>query len=603
MLKKVFFCTSIFFLSVGATKSFSQIGGGGFPASFYSKETILQSNILKISDATFEEYISGKRETKNSGAYEVGWSIPANRDLLNDGAWTTLADGSKIFKASISVPNAKALALYYQDFYLPKGVKLFLYNNNKKQILGAFDNTTTDSRIFSNQPIIGDLVHLELNVSNDVDIADIALKLNFIGAYFKGVENESVMYAEDVPLLNDPPIGATASCHVNAMCPQGNAQEEARKATLRIVITGGPGTSMGYCSGTLINNTGNQPNVTCKPLFLTASHCDSENGMSDAHFQYWQFRFNYQMDACTNGNAPTEGSSPTLTAGAKFKSRSYYPTFASTNPESSSLVQDFLLLELNGPLPSGYHLVGWNRATNLTSDPSQSIFYGFHHPSGDVKKLSLGTQISGNGTFNQNTVLSTHWKMVYDIGGTSPGSSGSGLFDSRGLLVGDLSGGATGNCPADSKKFGNDALYSKISYAWENAFDQTEFPAHAGATSRLKDHLDPLNLGLTSLGTTESDNCSDFTSVKVNQVEKLDLYVFPVPSNDGKINIQLNVDKVSDFFASIVDVSGREVKNFIFNNRSSNLKSIDLSQLTNGVYFLTLSSELGQGQYKFVITK
>lgn len=603
MIKKSLLFASMFAIGVGSNGAYAQKGNGGFPLSFKNPVEEASLGLITINDATFDAYLNGTLSGK-SEKYEVGWAIPAAMDLMKGGIWKDMADGSKIYTTSIKVANAKALALYYKDFFLPKGVSLYLYNANHKQVLGAYDHTTSDdSRVFSNEPVIGEIVHVELNIQPGAEISKIALGLDFVGAYFRGVENEAVLFADETPLLNDPPVGASASCHTNAMCPQGNAQDKARKATLRIVITGGPNTPMGYCSGTLINNTGNEANGTCKPLFLTASHCDDENGMTDAHFQHWQFRFNYQMDACTNGNAPTETSSPTMTSGAKFKARSYYPTFTSSNPESSSLVQDFLLLELNGTLPSGYNLIGWNRATNLSSDPAQSVFYGFHHPAGDVKKLSLGTQINANGTFNQNTVLGTHWKIAYDIGGTSPGSSGSGLFDSHGLLVGDLSGGATGTCPADAKKYGNDALYSKLSYGWENAFDQTQFPAQAGPASRLKDHLDPLNLGLGWLGTTESDNCSDFTSVKVNQQEKLDVYVFPVPSNDGKLNIQLNVNKVADFAAAIVDVSGREVKKFNFNNRSTNLKSIDLSQLTSGIYFLTLSSELGHGQYKFVITK
>lgn len=605
MLKKVFFCTSISLLSIGATKSFSQIGGGGFPASFYAKETVRESNVVKINDATFEAYISGKRETKNSGAYEVGWSIAAKRDLLNDGEWTIQSDGSKIFKVSILVPNAKALALYYEDFYLPKGVSLFLYNNNKRQVLGAYDNSTSpESRIYSNQPIIGDQLHLELNVANGVSIADIALKLNFIGAYFRGLENEAITYAGDVPLVNDPPIGATAACHVNALCPQGDPQDKARKATLRIVGVSEANQVLGYCTGTLINNTGNTPNGTCKPLFLTASHCDSANGMSDSHFQYWQFRFDYQMSACSNGAAPTDVNSPTLTSGAKYKSRSYYPSFPSGTSGSSRLVQDFLLLELNGALPSGYQLVGWNRAGNLaTNIDKYHTFYGFHHPTGDVKKLSVGYSISAGGTFNQSTVPATHWDIPFTVGGTSGGSSGSGLFDVDGLLVGDLSGGANGTCPQDGKDFGSAALYSKLSVGWDNSWDQTAFPAHAGSTSRLKDHLDPLGLNPTWLPTTESDHCSDLTSVKLNKLKDTDVMLFPNPANGSKINIQLNLTQTADFNARVIDVTGKEIAKFSFNNKNGNIKSIDLSAYTAGIYFLTLSSELGTGQYKFVITK
>jgi lysyl endopeptidase len=602
MFKKGSMIASLCLIAGLNSGAYAQVGQGGFPLSFSNPIEVSLSPVT-LNDATFNALLNGEGQ-KASERYEVGWSIPASIDLMSVGIWKENVKGKKVYQVALKVPNAKALALYYRDFYLPEGVSMYLYNQNRKQVLGAYNNTTSpESRTFSNEPIIGDVVTLELNIDPGVNVKDIALNLDFVGAYYRGVETEAALYADETPLLNDPPIGSTASCHVNAMCPQGDDQPEARKATLRIVITGGPGTPMGYCSGTLINNTGNEPNGRCAPLFLTASHCDGENGMTDNHFRYWQFRFNYQIDGCTTGDLPTATSSPTLTSGAKFKARSFYPTFTTSNPDISSLVQDFLLLELNGELPTGYHLIGWNRATNLASDPNQFKFYGFHHPSGDVKKMSLASEVGANGTFNQNTVTGTHWDVQYDLGGTSPGSSGSGLFDTDGLLVGDLSGGATGNCPADGRKYGADALYSKLSYGWENAFDQTEFPQHAGATSRLKDHLDPLNLGLMKLTTAESDQCSDFTSVKVKQFNNNDIIVYPVPANNGVINIQTNLKDKATFACNIVDVSGRTVKSFTMDNKGSNIKAVDVSSLSAGVYFITMNSELGFGQYKFVISK
>lgn len=604
MNRKSLLFTSLLAVSsiVGMQESVAQIGNGGFPMSFNAAMTELRPTVL--SDENFTSLLNGTQKP-TTAMYEVGWGIPFKEDIMGIGAWHQLADGSKVYKATLQVDGAKALALYYKDFYLPKGVRLYLYNDNHKQVLGAYDHTTSpESRVFSNEPIIGDRVHWELNIDPGVDINNISIDLDYVGAYYRGLDLEEQLYgtyAGDVP-LDEEPVGSSARCHVNAICPQGDPMDKARKSTLRIVISNGPGSPMGFCSGTLINNTGNEANGTCRPLFLTASHCDGDNGMNDAHFQHWQFRFNFQMDACTNGNPPTHATSPTLTSGAKFKARSNYPSFP-TSGENPSLVQDFLLLELNGTLPTGYHLIGWNRATNLASDPAYLLFYGFHHPAGDVKKMSRGADVQANGTFNQNTVNGTHWKINYTLGGTSPGSSGSGLFDSYGRIVGPLSGGAQGNCPTDGRRFGADALYSKISYGWENQFDQDEFPNIAGPTTRLKDHLDPLNLGLTWLPTAEADQCSDFTSVKVTRLKDNDVHIYPVPATEGSVTIQVNLNETADFDAQILDISGRVLQQFSFNTRGGNIKTVDVNELPAGIYFLKLNSALGAGQYKFVIAK
>src|SRR5690606_33797474 len=142
----------------------------------------------------------------------------------------------------------------------------------------------------------------------------------------------------------------------------------------------------------------------------------------------------------------------------------------------------------NDPIPASYNatLAGWNRSNIVLEDPqTYNFFIGFHHPAGDIKKVSAGVSVRGNGTFNQTQVPGTHYYAAFRTGGSEGGSSGSGLFDVNGLLIGDLSGGTdvSGTCGAG---YGTAGLYSKLSYAWENAFDQTAFPAHAGPASRLR---------------------------------------------------------------------------------------------------------------------
>ena len=58
--------------------------------------------------------------------------------------------------------GAIALMLYYSDFYIPKGGKLFLYNAEKTQILGAYTHATHPSGgRFATEFVAGDVVTLE----------------------------------------------------------------------------------------------------------------------------------------------------------------------------------------------------------------------------------------------------------------------------------------------------------------------------------------------------------------------------------------------------------------------------------------------------------
>src|SRR5690606_28179742 len=169
------------------------------------------------------------------------------------------------------------------------------------------------------------------------------------------------------------------------------------------------------------------------------------------------------------------------------------------------------------------------------TDPSRyNFFIGFHHPRGDVKKVSTGFAVQGNGNFNQDQVPGTHYYIPFNVGGSQPGSSGSGLFDVDGLLIGDLSGGqnASVTCAED---YGREGLYSKLSYAWENEFDQTAFPAHAGSASRLKEWLDPTGSGAEMVAPAETNTC---VALSIDDVSKTELEqaldIYPNPSS-GKI--------------------------------------------------------------------
>ncbi len=60
-------------------------------------------------------------------------------NFVNSGTMTILPDGSKIWRLQIAMRGAKALGLYYDKFKLPLGVKYFLFNENRQQVLGAYN--------------------------------------------------------------------------------------------------------------------------------------------------------------------------------------------------------------------------------------------------------------------------------------------------------------------------------------------------------------------------------------------------------------------------------------------------------------------------------
>ena len=85
---------------------------------------------------------------------------------------------------------------------------------------------------------------------------------------------------------------------------------------------------------------------------------------------------------------------------------------------------------------------------------------------GDPKKINFDDDTAySSGAINWqgqgSSPAGSHWRVLWDEGGTYGGSSGSPVFNNEGLLVGQLSGGS-GNCySGDTEDF-----YGKFSRAF-----------------------------------------------------------------------------------------------------------------------------------------
>ncbi len=600
-MKKIYLAVFLAF-SMGAANA--QISEGGLPWSMnLESETISSQVVAKVALPTpdYEKYAQEDLQDAITGAakpYRVAATIKTDI-TLDDGTWFYKDNGDRIWRAKIEVLGAHAISLKYTEFFLPEGVKLYITNENQQQVLGAFtSNNNSKYNVFATHQVQGNISFLEMNVPASVNLGNVKFKIGEVYGYYRGAEGvQHYAFIGDVPAAR-PTLDQSASCHVNANCTPGMTEPylTAKNATVLIFSNGGS------CSGTLINSLGNLEDGVCKPYLLTASHCDGENSRDDAHYASWVFQFNYQYPYCDSARETPRGNF-TLT-GADFRARSNNPSFTD---RENSLVLDILLLELTSPIPAEWNatLAGWNRRANLAELTEDYNFYiGFHHPGGDAKKLSTANSIEANGRFNQVSMNNTHWAIGYTQGGTAKGSSGSGLFDKNGLLIGDLSGGQGGSCP-DGREFGIQALYSKFSTAWENPFDQATFPQYAGRQSRLKDWLDPHDVDILEFPSTKFD-CSDLKDkVSVAELDdqlarSIDLY--PNPSS-GLVNVRLNLSKATDVALTVFDITGAQKSAYVIPSAYSNTYSMDLSNLPNGIYMVSVQAGAAITAKKVIISR
>lgn len=384
--------------------------------------------------------------------------IPVGATFQNSGSWFELKGGARIWRLRLEAPDALATTLLFDEFDLPIGSRLYVYNDDHSSVIGAFSSMNNeDGGTYATQLVYGDACIIEYfepgNVRGQGNI-----EISHLGYGYRYV----------YPAEFDAERGGSQSCEVDVNCsPEGNNWQDEKRGVVRVGLVFPNGGS--WCTGSMVNNT----SLDCSPYILTALHCTE--GSSSNNFGQYTFYFNYETSGCGSGSAPTN---QTVVGCAER---------ANSGDGGGNSGSDFSLLEATSSIPSGYNVYynGWNAQTSASTSG-----VGIHHPAGDRKKISTySSQLTTTGWGINNT----HWRVYWvgtsnGHGVTEGGSSGSPLFDNQGRIVGTLTGGGSycSQVPNPSPD-----SYGKMSYHWQS-----------NPGDDLKVWLDPGNTGALTLAGT-----------------------------------------------------------------------------------------------------
>lgn len=399
------------------------------------------------------------KDQNKSIPWRFGHEIYVGHNFNDVGEWTTLDNGDRIWRMTYTSKNAQSLNFMFDVFKIPEGAKLYVYNNAKDDLLRPFTHHNNNpEEVLGTWLVQGNQAWVEYyQPSNVVGEAKIT-----IGSVVHGYRSaESYQKA----------LGDSRDCNQDVDCDityatdlfELNTRKEEVKKAVGLLVTGGTG----FCSGTLINNTNNDGT----PYFITANHCAGEDEGS------WAFRFNWRSPepSCSTTSPSVDGSYNQTVSGAILR--------ANSSRSDMKLVEitDMSFFSNNPEVVWS----GWNRSK--TEVPS--VNFGIHHPSGDIQKVSRddnGAYRASTSVIGKNTQV---WRIdQWELGTTEKGSSGSGLFNQNGHLIGVLAGGLSA-CKGTSNNGRND-FYGRFGVAW----DYGNSPS-----SRLKEWLDPSNLGIEVL--------------------------------------------------------------------------------------------------------
>ena len=534
---------------------FAQLSTGEMPPSFSLKNadnapintiTLQQPDVDKLlaEDESEEAMFKPRR---------FGVILRCDKDFFEN-ATIIETKTDRIYRLAVEVPEAQALVFYSERFRLPKNGKLFLYNDDRSRVLGAFSSFNNhELYTFATEYLEGERIIFEY--VEPLDQSEKAeLEISEIGYAYR-----------DIPEKSSSEYRSSGSCNVNVNCSEGDDFRKQQRAVARILVKMDAYT-MGWCTGTLINNT----NYDRTPYLLTAAHC-IESVSSSSYYSQFVFYFNYETSGCsTPSQEPSRSHSLT---GATVKA------YDNTYSDGGS---DFCLLLLNDQIPQSYNpfWCGWD---NRNQAVTQGVC--IHHPSGDVKKIStFNTRLQ---SISMGASTATHWLVKWEpttngYGITEGGSSGSALFNVYGQIIGDLTGGTSACNVAEDDKVD---YYGKLSYSWSSNGSSN--------SRRLKPWLDTANTGVSSIGGM------DYNSSLPSVAAKEDLA--SIAPNPAKDILTVTFDNsYSQIALTICDQAARVVRTETIPSNTTSY-TLDLQNLKSGVYFITIKADDNISTHKVVI--
>ena len=330
-------------------------------------------------------------------------------------------DGSQVIVLVIKSSGASGVGVHFRNFSLADGEEVYVYGTGANSIVfGPFTNKGPwASGEFWSGTVDGDTVVIELYKRTGEN-----------GQGFEIFEVSHILAGLDWRLRSNE--AEVLNCEVDASC----FADPEKDAVGRIVFNDN---GVYVCTGTLLNDSA-QDDI---PFFLTANHCVNSQAVAQTVEVYWF----YQTTSCNSGVLRNWVHSP-----------------PGANLLATQASNDFALLRLQNNAPNGAFFSGW---TSVVQPVGTNVF-ALQHPDG-YNPPTLDSYLrrsSGNITTTNDNCLNlvNGYGIDWTSGSSEPGSSGSGLWNSNGYLVGVLSCGPappTCNSPwAGFSKFAN--FYSQI---------------------------------------------------------------------------------------------------------------------------------------------
>lgn len=417
--------------------------------------------------------ISKTTTIRTKGRAYFGKLLSCDIDFMNQSTVTNI-DGGTIYTLTLTSRGAYSIGIRTSDLTIAEGSELYIYNNDKDDILGALTSRESDMSMLTRQ-IQGDTINIELFVPQGVKQDDFKItSICYDYANMFGKQSKS--------------FGSQSSCksQIDINCDEGQAFQDIKHAVVLLSID--KDMESYICTGTIVNNV----NCDQTPYILTAAHCLCDQDAADNTVIY----FNYENQTCGVASTTSRYSSMTGATIAATAIQEPYTDQRGKTSSSQYPTMDFTLLKLKKQIPDDY--MPYYAGLSISETDAISSVATVHHPQGDVKKISIAYQKPYQDSYPEEDKevhyrSFVHWHIAqWDAGTTEGGSSGAALLNGKKQVIGILSGGyADCNNPVDD-------YFQMVSKAWRPSSNpanqlQSSLAINTHVTEILP--YNPLNIG------------------------------------------------------------------------------------------------------------
>jgi hypothetical protein len=363
-------------------------------------------------------------ERAKLGAVGLKERIGVHRAILDGslarGSWTPLADGRRLWRIEIQSDTAVGLRVQFSNFSVGEG-KVWVHSratvDGPYTARGPYGNGE-----FWSGTVGGESATIEYEAPGASGSVLSPLVNEAPPFHVHRIAHEALSPRGSLGILNPAAAPAqivdpAASCNQDVNCYSDWLTAKKSVAQIQFEETSGPEQGTFLCSGSLVATRDN----SFDPYLLTAGHCIHDESAARSLETFWA----HESAGCNLGPTAGRGTLNSQNGG-------HLLAWAPIDKGDYSLV-------LLPNVPSGVVFAGWDTADPVIGSPVS----GIHHPMGSYKRISFGSTVSGVDEFVGTDFApgNLFHQVDYTLGVVEPGSSGSPLFSSPGIVVGMLTYG------------------------------------------------------------------------------------------------------------------------------------------------------------------